>query len=404
MSDCKWFVIFCFAWLLGAGGTPLFAQDLDQLKQKQQQLKEEIAFTRKQVAQMEEKRHLTLNELVTLKKQIQTREAIIANLQAQIRTYENQIAESRAVIQTLKKDIQDLREEYAHLLRQTYINHNSYSHLQFLFNSTSFNEAFQRLRYLKAYTDYRQQQADLIAATLAALEEEVEGIAAKKEEQERLLANARQQQAALAEEKQSLNKKASQFKTKEEQYREKLRKNEAAAAKLKEQIEKMIADAAAKARETNKKAGGGYRLTPEAKALSHSFAANQGQLPWPVERGTIINGFGKKPHPVLEGVYTNNNGIDIATETNATVRAVYSGQVTNSFFHPIFNRGLIISHGEYYTVYLNLKEVYVSEGETVTTKQALGKAFTDKQEGSTQIHLEIWKGTTLLNPAQWLYN
>lgn len=386
------------------GMAPLLpAQDIDELKAKKQQLEKEIAFTKQQVEQMQEKRSLTLNEMITLKKQINTREAIIQNIRQQIRTYDNQIAESRAVIQTLESDIEDLKAEYAKMVYHTYVNHNNYSNLLFLFSSNTFNDAFQRLRYLKAYSDYRQQQAALIRQTVEALEDEISGIEVKKAEQESLLASARDQQQNLTKEQRQLDKKAKQFKEKEEYYKRELRKNEEQAAKLNKQIEKMIAAAAKKARSTNREAGGGYRLTPEAIALSNSFAANKGKLPWPVERGTVVRSFGKKAHPVLKGVYTNNNGVDIATEENAIVRAIYSGKVTNTFFHPTFNRGIIISHGEYFTVYLNMKEVFVAEGETVNTKDRIGKAFTEKEDGSTEVHLEIWKGTTLLNPAQWLY-
>lgn len=402
MSGSNKNIFFLLVLLLGVT-LSLSAQDIDKLKAQKKQLEKEIAFTKQQVEQMQQKRSLTLNELVTLKKQINTREAIIQNIRRQIRTYDNQIAESRAVITTLESDIEALKAEYAKMVYHTYINHNNYSNLLFLFSSGTFNDAFQRLRYLKAYSDYRQQQAALIKQTLVELEDEINGIEEKKAEQETLLSNAQEQQQSLSKEKRQLNQKADQFKEKEEYYKRELRKNEEQAAKLNKQIERMIAEAAEKARSTNKKAGGGYKLTPEAIALSNSFASNKGKLPWPVERGTIVRGFGKKAHPVLKGVYTNNNGVDIATEEEAVVRAIYSGKVTNTFFHPTFNRGVIVSHGEYFTVYLNMKEVYVAEGETISTKDRIGKAFTEKEDGSTEVHLEIWKGTTLLNPSHWLY-
>lgn len=402
MNGLNKYVTLFLLFLWGATAS-LSAQDIDKLKAQKQQLEKEIAFTKQQVEQLQQKRSLTLNELVTLKKQINTREAIIQNIRRQIRVYDNQISESRAVISTLKKDIEALKEEYAKMVYHTYVNHNNYSHLLFLFSSGTFNDAFQRLRYLKAYSNYRQQQAALIRQTLAELEDEIAGIEDKKSEQETLLANAQAQQQSLSQEKKQLDKKATQFKEKETYYVKELRKNEEQASKLNKQIERMIAEAAEKARSTNRKAGGGYKLTPEAIALSNSFAANKGKLPWPVERGTIVRGFGKKAHPVLKGVYTNNNGVDIATDEAAVVRAIYSGKVTNTFFHPTFNRGVIVSHGEYFTVYLNMKEVYVAEGENIATKDRIGKAFTEKEEGSTEVHLEIWKGTTLLNPSHWLY-
>jgi septal ring factor EnvC (AmiA/AmiB activator) len=62
----------------------------------------------------------------------------------------------------------------------------------------------------------------------------------------------------------------------------------------------------------------------------------------------------------------------------------------------------LIRHGEYFTVYSNLESVNVKSGDKVTTKQVIGKAFTDKENDLTTVHIEIWKGTVFQNPQLWL--
>ena len=153
---------------------------------------------------------------------------------------------------------------------------------------------------------------------------------------------------------------------------------------------------------TAKEATADVRLTPEAKLLSDNFASNKNKLPWPVERGTIIRGFGKKAHPVYKNVQTNNNGVDISTTENAQVRAVFDGVVEKVFFTPVYQWGIIISHGDYFTIYYNLKEVSVKEKAKVSTKQRIGTAYTNPSSNNTEIHLEIWQNETLLNPSLWL--
>jgi len=46
--------------------------------------------------------------------------------------------------------------------------------------------------------------------------------------------------------------------------------------------------------------------------------------------------------------------------------------------------------------------VRVKKGDKVTTKQIIGKVFTDPESGFAELHLEIWRGTQKLNPESWL--
>lgn len=147
-------------------------------------------------------------------------------------------------------------------------------------------------------------------------------------------------------------------------------------------------------------------MTPETEALSNSFAANRGKLPWPVERGVITGYFGTHKHPVAQ-VMVDNDGIDIQTSSNATARAVFEGTVTSVF--PVPGRGetVLVVHGQYFTVYSNLASASVSKGQHVNTKQPIGTVGVN-EEGLPMINFQIWKaltkGSSKLNPAQWIAN
>jgi murein hydrolase activator len=375
---------------------------INDLKKQKEKLEKEISFTKDKISDLKQKRSSSLNELIALKKQISTREELIQNINQQIQLLNKQIDGSKSLIRALNNDIEKLKKEYAKMIYQTYVNHNPYNNLMFVFASSTFNEAFQRMEYLKEYSNYRVKQAELIKNTKLALESEVQEMEEKKKEKIALKKDQVEHQITLSEEQKEINNQIVGLKEKEAQYLKIVRKKEKDAQKINAQIQKMIAEATKKARKKESNSNIPV-LTPEALALSKSFSTNKGKLPWPVERGTIVQGFGKKPHPVLKGVYTNNNGIDIMTTNTAEVRAIFDGEVMNTFYHPIFHRGVIVMHGEFFTVYLNLKEVYVHEGETVKTKQKIGKVFNDKDDNSAEVHLEIWKGTTLLNPSLWLY-
>ena len=64
----------------------------------------------------------------------------------------------------------------------------------------------------------------------------------------------------------------------------------------------------------------------------------------------------------------------------------------------------MVRHGEFFTVYSNLREVYVKSGDNVEVKQVIGAVFTDEKEEKSDVHFEVWKGTQKLNPALWIYS
>ncbi len=135
--------------------------------------------------------------------------------------------------------------------------------------------------------------------------------------------------------------------------------------------------------------------------MEKDFVSNKGKLPWPIERGVISETFGVHQHPVLKNVKTKNNGIDIATSKNSEARSVFNGEVVSIASITASNKAVIIKHGEYFTVYSNLDNVYVTKGDKVTTKEFIGKVHTNL-EGKTELHFQIWKGKTLQNPSTWI--
>ena len=143
-------------------------------------------------------------------------------------------------------------------------------------------------------------------------------------------------------------------------------------------------------------------MTPQDLPLSKEFNSNKGSLPWPVLQGDVISRFGLQPHPIDPKVKIDNNGIDIRTNENSQVMTVFEGEVVQAFYLANTQWTIIIRHGEYFTVYSNIVEAYVASGQSVSTKQIIGKSYTDDTKGVAKVHLEIWKGTLKLDPELWL--
>jgi septal ring factor EnvC (AmiA/AmiB activator) len=147
-----------------------------------------------------------------------------------------------------------------------------------------------------------------------------------------------------------------------------------------------------------------YVEPKESIALGKNFQLSKGLLPWPVNSGSITEKYGKNPHPTLNGVITNNNGIDITCSIGSNVRAVFGGEVSSIFNIPGAGKVIIVKHGNYRSVYSNIQDAYVKIGAKVATKQNIGSLI---QEGNISIcHFEIHQVingvTQSLNPSLWI--
>ncbi|SFE29638.1 Septal ring factor EnvC, activator of murein hydrolases AmiA and AmiB [Chitinophaga sp. CF118] len=142
--------------------------------------------------------------------------------------------------------------------------------------------------------------------------------------------------------------------------------------------------------------------TPEALALSESFEANRGKLPWPVSSGNIIGHFGRQQHAVMERITVENDGIIIGTGKGAAVRAIFQGEVRKVVIIPGGGALVIIRHGQYFTNYVRLQTVSVKTGDKVNTGQVIGTAGVNELENQGEVELQIYKGISKQNPESWI--
>jgi septal ring factor EnvC (AmiA/AmiB activator) len=385
----------------------LFAQSKKELENKKKQLQKEIIQTESLLNETKKNKKLSLNQLVTLNKKISVREQLIATIQAEIRIAEKQIKDNKAIIASLENDLQKLKEEYARMIYYAYKNQDAYSRIMFIFSAQDFSQAYRRLKYMQQYSFYRHKQAEMIEKTQDLLNKKIAELEEKKRQKQELLGIEEQEKQQLAKEKSEQEKTLTQLQEQEKELMKKIKEKEQEQKQLQLAIQRIIEEEIRKSREKAKTDGTkpaeqGLTLTPEAQKLSNTFEANKGKLPWPVAEGIITGKHGEQPHPVLKGITIKNNGVDISTKKDALVRAVFEGEVTGLATVPGFGKVVMVRHGEYLTVYSNLRDVLVKKGDKIKTKQNIGVVETD-ENNKTEVHFEIWKGSTLMNPETWLY-
>ncbi|MCB9178724.1 MAG: peptidoglycan DD-metalloendopeptidase family protein [Flavobacteriales bacterium] len=398
-------VAFLFL-LLVAGAS---AQSKKELEKKRAALDKQIKTTTALIDQARKEQRVTQEQLRLLESQIQAREELINAMSGELRKVDQRITEDLELVASLKQDLVTLREEYARMLQFAYRNRSAYDRMSYLFAANSFQQAYRRSRYLSQIAEQRKRQAALIEETRATIDERLAGLQVQREEKTKLMSEQQVERKRLDGDRHGQQAALTNLKKEEGRLRETQKKQESQRRDLDVAIRKAIEAELKPKAKAGSKAGTTAKLdltlTPEAKELNADFEKNKGKLPWPVEKGVITSRFGKQPHPVLPGIVIENNGIDITTEKNASVRALFRGEVSSVIVIPGAGKAVILSHGVYRTVYSNLREVSVTKGQKVDTKQTVGTVLTD--DNGSVAHIELWKitaeGLVKVDPGPWLF-
>jgi septal ring factor EnvC (AmiA/AmiB activator) len=241
-----------------------------------------------------------------------------------------------------------------------------------------------------------------------------------KQDKSKLLTTQEKQVRQLDEEKKEQVGLLNNIASKEKKLRNELKDKQKAQQQLSAKIEDIIRKEIETARRAEKKKAASRTTaskstkkiekvntasvlsnTPEALKLSNAFENNKGVLPWPVEKGIISSSFGRHAHPVWRDVVVNNNGVDINSSKGARARAIFDGKVIHVFM-VLDKYAVLVQHGEYFTLYSNLEQVFVKRDDKVITKQPIGIIQTNDDDGKTELHLEIWRGSNKMDPEAWI--
>jgi len=378
----------------------LQAQNKTQLKNQKKKLLEEIEWSNSALKETQKNKTLSYNQLKTLKQKIAIRSQLIQTIQKEIESIKEEIETNEEKKKVLESDLLLLKDSYAVLIEQAYKSQKHFNRILFLLSSKDFQQAYKRASYIKQISEYRQQQAREIEKKQDHLEKSILVLQKQQQIKQNLIDNKQLEKELLNQQQQQQKISIAALSKKEKELKEILNSKKKKRKKIQKEIERIIAEELRK--KTDLSAKKDFASTPEAIALSNSFKLNKGKLPWPVAKGLVISKFGKQRHPVLTGITVENNGIEIATEAHSSCRNIFKGKVSSVLTMPNGIKVVMVRHGEYISVYSNLSEVYVEKGEQVDTKDQIGIVFTSKQENTTIIDFQLWKGALKLNPLYWL--
>jgi septal ring factor EnvC (AmiA/AmiB activator) len=430
---------------LSAMAQPASSKEQLELEKQRQILKKELEQTQQQLELNKKSTKESLSQLQLYNRKINLQGNVVETINRDINLLDNNIYRSQRDINKLHLLLDTLKQEYSKSMVYAYKNRSNSDFLNFIFSSSSFNDAIKRITYLKSYRNYREMQGDNILRTQDLLRSRIDELSGNKQKKNTVLETQSKELTELQKQQEEKNKLVLKLKAQSKELngqiaakKKQMQKvNSAIAAAIKRAQDEAIKEATARAAsekakrdeearklaiEKNKNQGNtntdsksitarpakpttsvkreSVLLASDADVkLNASFESNRGSLPWPVDRGLVIQEYGVHKFADLN-VVVDNPGITLQADIGTPVKAVFEGEVSS--VSNIENMQVVIlKHGRYFSTYSNLTGVNISRGQAIRTGQVLGRvAANDEGLGSIDVIISNEKGN--MNPESWL--
>ena len=379
--------------------TDLRSQSKQALEKQKKEIQNEIKVIELKLSNSSKKKGLIISNAEDLNYKIKLQQNLISNINNQLNLILNEIDANEIQLTNLKNKEVSLKEEFAKMLITGYKKKSNLNKLMFIFSSSSFQQAYKRIQYFKQYVNFQNKTLLKIKSTSSEIENVILVLDSQKTNKQLLINENENIKRELSIQYDDLNKLIAEVNKDQKKYKNEIKQKQKLSKDIDKKIEKLIREALA----NSKKNDGGFKLSEEAQLISKNFNSNKGRLPSPVIRGNVVLGFGKQPHPIVKTATIQSNGVRIRTSSDVEARTIFDGEVYSIIISKNNSRTVLIQHGNFFTVYKNLSQIYVSKGDKLKTKEVIGKIATDPLNGQTILSFSIFYNGVPQNPRTWIY-
>ena len=371
-------------------------KDLDVLKEKQQEILDEIAGLESQISanmdDMEEvvaKKNLIDQEIFLLTEQV-------TNINAQITAYSALIADKQQQFEEAQADLDDMKQRNKYRLRA--MEKNTFtSYWSVIFQADSFLDMLDRIKIIqeiqaadRAMIEEFRAASDAVAAAKADLEAEKKSMETTRQE----LAEAQQDLQVKREEADAI---LTELVAKGEAYKDLVEDAESRKHELSQEIDQV-----------QDKYDEAKRYEELLQNQNNSQGGNSGTVvpsgTWlvPINYTYFSSPYGNRWHPVYGG-YRFHYGVDLAAPQGTPIYASRSGTVTNASYNSSAGYHVNIDHGDGYTsVYMHMTHYIVSYGQYVNAGQVIGYCGSTGASTGPHLHFGIYLNGSSVNPALYI--
>lgn len=372
----------------------LYSQTKSELEDKRKKTLEEISYVDNLLRTTEKEKSESINAVKIIGKKLSLRESVINNMGQEISLLSERIELNSLAIEMMERDLVQLKNDYARAVINSYKQKKGFPDIVYVLSAKDFNQGYKRLKYLQQVTKFRRRESEIIME----LKTQIESSKAKLQNDFNRISDLKskeeQQKNLLQREQENKQKMVKSLNNKEKQLRIDLEEKKRIAKKIETEIAKLIEEEKRKTIKSDS--------TPEQKLIGENFLENKGRLPWPVEKGIITSHFGVQQNPVLKYVTEKNIGIEITSSGTVAVRSVFKGVVVKIFPIRGSNMTVIIRHGKFLSVYTNIVNVKVKQGDNVNTKEVIGEVYSDPRDNNNSVLKFMICETDYQDPEEWI--
>ena len=377
----------------------LSSQTKQDLENQKKQIQEDIKKIELKLKTNSKQKKLIVSNAEDINYKIKLQQNLINNINSQLNLILREIDRNENRLSDLKQRELILKDELSKMLLSAYKKKSNLNKLMFVFSSTSFQQAYKRIQYFKQYANFQSKTLSKIKINSNDIKNVIVVLDSQKTNKKLLIDENEKIKRDLSIEYTGLNNLIAEVNKNQKRYSAEIKQKQKLTREIDKKIQKLIEEALAKA----KKKDGRFELTEEAKLISKNFNANKGKLPSPVIRGSVVLGFGKQPHPIVKTTTIQSNGVRIRTSSDVEARTIFNGVVYSIIKSKNNTHTILIQHGNFFTVYKNLSDIYVKKGDKLKTKDSIGKIATDPLNGQTILSFSIFNNGVPQNPRFWIY-
>ncbi len=377
----------------------LSSQTKQDLENQKKQIQQDIKKIELKLKTNSKQKKLIVSNAEDINYKIKLQQNLINNINSQLNLILREIDRNENRLSDLKQRELILKDELSKMLLSAYKKKSNLNKLMFVFSSTSFQQAYKRIQYFKQYANFQNKTLSKIKINSNDIKNVIVVLDSQKINKKLLIDENEEIKRDLSIEYTGLNDLIAEVNKNQKRYSAEIKQKQKLTREIDKKIKRLIEEALAKA----KKKDGRFELTEEAKLISKNFNANKGKLPSPVIRGSVVLGFGKQPHPIVKTTTIQSNGVRIRTSSDVEARTIFNGEVYSIIKSKNNTHTILIQHGNFFTVYKNLSDIYVKKGDKLKTKDSIGKIATDPLNGQTILSFSIFNNGIPQNPRFWIY-
>ena len=413
----------------------VFAYCLFGLQQPSAQAEESTTDYDQQIRQAEEEKKKAESRLESLEKDLKELEDSKGDILKYIKKVDKKIEKISNTISGLKKQIETSRKELAKIQEECsqlqekqneqyeimkkrikYMYENGEEgYVEAIFSASSFADFLSRSEYVQKISEYDanvfaeySKRMTEIEHSQSLMEAKVDEICSLQDEAVADQDSLKKLKTSKKDEVKKLNSAISvtdkRVQTYNAQVAKQEQKVEALLLQKQQEIQKKEAEAAKKAPQSAQASGGNTSTDGADPAASNaSYAANTGELRWPLNvSGRISSKFGSRTSPT-EGASTYHKGLDIAVSSGTPIIASGAGKVVTATYSSSAGNYIMIYHGNsLYTVYMHCSKLSVKVGDTVKQGDDIGNVGSTGVSTGPHLHFGVTVNGNYVNPLNYV--